>query len=334
MADARFDVLTIGNAIIDVFAKVDDEFLQKEGMDKSIMHLVDAERSEYLYSRLPGNPQHISGGSCCNTAVGVSSLGGNGAFIGKVAEDDLGQIFRKDLTKAGVVYTTPTLIHGTSTARSMIVITPDGERTMNTYLGACQELTVADMDEDLISASALTFMEGYLWDPPEAKRAFVKAGQLAHKHQRLAGITLSDPFCVDRFRDEFINLLRNKTMDVLLANEDEIKSLYQVDNLSDAVKAVQEDCATVAITLGSKGALAIKDGTVSEVPAFKVEQVEDVTGAGDLFASGFLYGLARGQTMDQSLSLGCLCASEIISHVGARPNMSLEQMAKDTGLAL
>ena len=334
MAEARFDVLTIGNAIIDVFAKVDDEFLQKEGMDKSIMHLVDAERSEYLYSRLPGKPQHISGGSCCNTAVGVSSLGGKGAFIGKVAEDDLGTIYRKDLTKAGVFYTTPTLIHGTSTARSMIVVTPDGERTMNTYLGACQELTVADMDEDLICASALTFMEGYLWDPPEAKRAFVKAGQLAHKHQRLAGITLSDPFCVDRFRDEFIALLRNKTMDVLLANEEEVKSLYQVSELSEAIAAVQKDCATVAITLGAKGALAIKDGVVSEVPAFKVDQVEDVTGAGDLFASGFLYGLARGQTMGQSLSLGCLCASEIISHVGARPNVSLEHMARESGLKL
>ncbi len=334
MADARYDVLTIGNAIVDVFAKVDDAFLENEGMDKSIMHLVDAERSEYLYSRLPGQPQHISGGSCCNTAVGVSSLGGQGAFIGKVAEDDLGAIYRKDLTKAGVFYNTPTLIHGTSTARSMIVITPDGERTMNTYLGACQELTVADMDEDLIAASALIFMEGYLWDPPEAKRAFVKAGELAHKHGRQTGISLSDPFCVDRFRDEFVALVRDKTMDVLLANEDEVKSLYQVDTLNDAIAAVQKDCSTVAITLGAKGALAIKDGEISEVAAFPVDNVEDVTGAGDLFASGFLYGLARGQSMEQSLSLGCLCASEVISHVGARPNVNLETLANENGLAI
>jgi len=336
MADAKIDVLTIGNAIVDVFAKVDDSFLTQEGMDKAIMHLVDADRSAYLYGKLPGDRQHISGGSCCNTAVGVASLGGNGAFIGKVADDDLGGIYRSDLEKANVNYATQPLMHGTATARSMIVITPDGERTMNTYLGACQELTVRDIeaDEDQISRAAITFMEGYLWDPAEAKRAFVKAAELAHKHGKKTGITLSDPFCVGRFRDEFVDLIRSGTIDVLLANDEEIKSLYEVSDLNEAVAAVQKDCSTVAITLGSEGAMAIKDGEVTKVPAVKVDNVEDVTGAGDLFASGFLLGLAREKDMAYSLSLGCLCASEIISHVGARPDVVLADLASKAGLSI
>jgi sugar/nucleoside kinase (ribokinase family) len=216
----------------------------------------------------------------------------------------------------------------------MIMVTPEGERTMNTYLGACHDLTEADIWEDQIGSAKITFMEGYLWDPPEAKRAFVKAAHFAHKQERAAAITLSDPFCVNRFRDEFLDLLRSKTCDYVFANVEELKSLYQTDNLSQAVQMVAKDVEIAAITMGEDGAMVIAEGEVITVPAFKVETVEDATGAGDLFASGFLLGLARQQTLEESLKLGCLAASEIISHIGARPERNLEEMAREHGMAI
>ena len=332
MADANFDVLTIGNAIVDVIAPVEDEFLEAEGMEKAIMHLVDAHRSAYLYQQMPDDKRQISGGSSANTAAGVASLGGRAAFIGKVADDDLGDIFEADLKRTGVHYATHRLVGGPATARSMILITSDGERTMNTYLGACQELTEADIHEEVIGAAALTYMEGYLWDPAEAKKAFVRAAHYAHKHERATAFTLSDPFCVHRYRDEFLDLMRSKTIDYVFANIEELKALYQTDDLGAAVQQVAKDAEIAAITMGADGAMAIHNGEIVTVPAFPVDRVVDATGAGDLFASGFLLALARGQELQMALKTGCLAASEVISHIGARPLQDLEELAIEHGL--
>ncbi|MEX0859372.1 MAG: adenosine kinase [Cucumibacter sp.] len=330
----RYDVLTIGNAIVDVLARVGDDFLRREGLTKGIMHLTEWDKVEYLYRAMPQDKRKVSGGSCANTAAGVASLGGRAAFVGKVADDEPGDFFAEDLRRGGTSFKTPPLEHGSATARSMILIAPDGERTMNTYLGACHELTVADIDEDEIGAATITFMEGFLWDPPEAKRAFVQAAEFAHKHGRSAAVTLSDAYCVDRFRGEFLHLLRAGTIDMLLANLAELKSLYQTDDLEAAIGQVSRDCRLAAITMGARGAMTIKDGEKVWVPVFPVEKVEDATGAGDLFAAGFLLGVARGQEMEAALKLGCLCASEVISHIGARPEANLKALAARHGLAV
>ena len=332
MTEAVFDVLTIGNAITDVLAESDDGFLEREGMTKGIMHLIEGERADYLYDLMPEAKQQISGGSAANTAAGVTSLGGRGAFVGKVADDDIGRFFTADLQSAGVAYTTPWLEHGSGSGRSMILITPDGERTMNTYLGACHDLTEQDIFEDDISGALITFMEGYLWDPPEAKRAFVKAAEIAHKHGRAAAITLSDPFCVNRFRGEFLDLMRSRTVDYVFANLEELKALYGTDDVAAAVRQIGSDCQIAAVTMGPKGAMAIRDGEVFTIPAYPVEQVADATGAGDLFASGFLLGIARGMETERALQLGAMAASEIISHVGARPQRDLAEMAREFAL--
>jgi sugar/nucleoside kinase (ribokinase family) len=329
MADTQFDVLTIGNAIVDVIAPVDPAFLAREGMSEGIMHLVDAERSAYLYERMPAARRQISGGSSANTAAGVASFGGRAAFIGKVAADPLGAVFADDFHEIGVHYRVSRLHDGPATARSMILVSPGGERTMNTYLGACQQLTVADIKEAEIGAAAVTYMEGYLWDPAEAKKAFVVAAQFAHKHERPTAITLSDPFCVNRYRDEFLDLMRSKTIDYVFANIEEAKALYQTDNLHDAVQQIAKDCELAAITMGAQGAMAVHEGEIVTVPAYPVDAVVDATGAGDLFASGFLLALSRGRDLRTALSAGCLAASEVISHIGARPIRDLQQMARE-----
>ncbi|WP_127143778.1 adenosine kinase [Pelagibacterium montanilacus] len=329
----RFDVLTIGNAIVDVIAQIDDDFLVREGMTKSIMHLVDAERSAELYEKMPSSKAMISGGSAANTAAGVAALGGRTAFVGKVANDHLGVTFARDLEKAGIFYETGYLEDGPATARSMIFLTDDSERTMNTYLGACQELSEDDIVEETIAAAAITYMEGYLWDPTEAKKAFVKAAHYAHKAERAAAITLSDPFCVNRYRTEFLDLIRSQTMDYVFANIEEVKALYQAD-FDSAVRQIAQDAEVAAITMGARGAMAIANGEIVSVPAFKVDTVADVTGAGDLFASGFLLANARGQSMTEALKLGCLAASEVISHVGARPVADLQELARGEGIAV
>jgi sugar/nucleoside kinase (ribokinase family) len=334
VADTQFDVLTIGNAIVDVIAPIDPAFLKQEGMDEGIMHLVDADRSAYLYDRMPPEKRMISGGSSANTAAGVANLGGRAAFVGKVARDDLGEIFAADFREIGVHYSITPLVDGPATARSMILVSPGGERTMNTYLGACQQLTPADIKEAEIGAALITYMEGYLWDPPEAKKAFVTAAAYAHKHERPTAITLSDPFCVNRFRDEFLDLMRSKTIDFVFANIEEVKALYQTDSLSDAVQAIAKDCELAAITMGSQGAMAVHEGEVVTVPAFPVDAVVDATGAGDLFASGFLLAHARGRDLRTALSAGCLAASEVISHIGARPIRDLGQMAREHSIAI
>ncbi|MCB1517103.1 MAG: adenosine kinase [Hyphomicrobiaceae bacterium] len=334
MSQPRLDLLTIGNAITDIFAQVDDEFLAAEGMTKAIMHLIEHERANYLWDRMPANKKQRSGGSTANSAVGVAALGGTAAFVGKVAEDEIGHFYISDMHSEGVEFTTPMLSHGAGSGRSMILITPDGERTMNTYLGACHDLTEEDIIEDQIAEAATIFMEGYLWDPPEAKLAFVRAAHYAHKHERAAAITLSDPFCVDRFRDEFRDLIRSKTCDYVFANIEELKSLYQTSDFSEAVRQIASEAELAVITLGEDGAMAVQDGEVVSVPAHPVREVIDLTGAGDLFASGFLLGHARGAPLDVSLRLGCLCAAEVIEHVGARPDADLKELAAAHGLSV
>jgi sugar/nucleoside kinase (ribokinase family) len=249
-----------------------------------------------------------------------------------VAADPLGDVFADDLARLEVHYGVSRLHDGPATARSMILLSPDGERTMNTYLGACHQLTEADIKEDEIGAATLTYMEGFLWDPAEAKKAFVLAAHYAHKHERATSFTLSDPFCVNRYRQEFLDLMQSKTIDIVLGNIEELKSLYQTDNLGEAVQQIAKDAELAAITMGADGAMAIHNGEIVTVPAFKVDRVVDATGAGDLFASGFLLAVSRGQDFEEALKLGCLSASEVISHIGARPVRDLEELAKEQGL--
>ena len=332
MTQTRFDVLTIGNAIVDIIAPVEAGFIEREGMQEGIMHLIDTDRAEDLYGKMPASRKQISGGSAANTAAGVASLGGRAAFVGKVADDPLGDVFAADLTDIGVFYGTSRLKNGALTARSMIFLSADGERTMNTYLGACHQLTEADIHPDEIGGAAVTYMDGFLWDPVEAKKAFVLAAHYAHKHERAAAFTLSDPFCVDRYRAEFLDLIRSKTIDYVFANVHELKSLYQTDDLGVAVREIAKDAEVAAITMGAEGAMAVFNGEIISVPAFPVEKVVDATGAGDLFAAGFLLGLARGQTMESALKTGCLAASEVISHIGARPQLDLAELSQKHGL--
>lgn len=333
MTQTRFDVLTIGNAIVDIIAPVEPGFIEAEGMKEGIMHLIDTDRAENLYAKMPLGRQQISGGSAANTAAGVASLGGRAAFVGKVADDPLGDVFESDLDATGVHYATSRLKNGALTGRCMIFVSGDGERTMNTYLGACHELTERDIDPDTIGSAAITYMEGFLWDPVEAKKAFVLAAHYAHKNERAAALTLSDPFCVDRYRAEFLDLIRSKTIDYVFANVHELKSLYQTEDLGEAVREIAKDTELAAITMGADGAMAIYNGEVTSVPAFPVDKVVDATGAGDLFASGFLLGMARGQTLESALKTGCLAASEVISHIGARPQLDLQDLTAEHGLA-
>lgn len=333
MTQTRFDVLTIGNAIVDIIAPVEPGFIEREGMQEGIMHLIDTDRAEDLYAKMPISRQQISGGSAANTAAGIASLGGRAAFVGKVADDVLGDVFEADLNDIGVHYNTSRLKNGALTARSMIFLSEDGERTMNTYLGACHQLTEADIHPDEIGGAAITFMEGFLWDPVEAKKAFVLAAHYAHKHERAAALTLSDPFCVDRFRAEFLDLIRSKTIDYVFANVHELKSLYETDDLGEAVRQIAKDAEVAAITMGADGAMAVFNGEITSVPAFAIDKVVDATGAGDLFASGFLLGLARNQSMESALKTGCLAAHEVISHIGARPQVALDGLVAKHGLA-
>ena len=333
MAQTTFDVLGIGNAIVDIIARTEDDFLVREGLSKSSMHLIDAERAEVLYAHM-GPAIEASGGSAGNTTAGVASLGGHAAFIGKVADDGLGNIYRHDMHATGVHFATPPLKGGAPTARSMIFITPDGERTMNTYLGACQSLSPADIDADVVGRAAITYLEGYLWDPPEAKKAFRRAAEVAHGAGRQVSITLSDAFCVDRYRAEFLDLLRSRTVDILLANDSELRSLYETASLETAVAMLRADCRLSAVTVGGDGALVVTPEKVESVPATPVEAVVDLTGAGDLFSAGFLYGVARDFALGDAARLGCLAAAEVIGHIGPRPGRSLLDLAREAGFPM
>ena len=325
------DVIGIGNAIVDVLARAEDDFLVRHGMAKGAMALIDEARAEAIYAAM-GPAIEISGGSAANTIVGVAAFGGKAAFIGTVKDDTLGRVFAHDIRAAGVGYSTAPFQSGPSTARSYILVTPDGERTMNTYLGAAQLLSAADVPEAEIADAKVTYLEGYLWDPQNAKDAFVKAAAIAHGAQRTVALTLSDSFCVDRYRNEFRALVVNGTVDLLFANESELKSLYQTADFDTAVAALRENAKLAVVTRSEKGALVVTRKKIEAVEAFPVEAVVDTTGAGDLFAAGFLYGYARGLPHATSARLGALAAAEVISHLGARPERNLAELARENKL--
>jgi sugar/nucleoside kinase (ribokinase family) len=326
MPDTRLDVLCIGNAIVDVLANATDAFLEAEGLVKGSMRLIDAGEAERLYAHM-GPARQVSGGSAGNTAAGIAALGGRAGFIGQVAPDELGAFYRHDLTSAGVEFTTPAADGGVPTARSMILVTPDGHRTMNTFLGAAQHLPASALDEDQIRASAILYLEGYLWDPETPRYAMVRATEVAREAGRKVAFTLSDTFCVDRHRDGFNTLLDEKRIDILFANQAEIESLAGVPHLESAVAAVKDRVETLVVTRSEHGALATRGGHQAEVPAEPIDALVDTTGAGDLFAAGFLLGYARGLDLERSLSLGATCAAEVIQHFGARPEADLRALA-------
>lgn len=332
MTAFRYDVLALGNAIVDVIARAEDDFLVTHAVQRGAMTLIDEARAESLYAAM-GPGRVVSGGSAANTIAGVASFGGRGAFVGKVRDDELGALYRHDLTSLGVAFDTANATQGPKTARCLIVVTPDGQRSMNTYLGACQGLSTADIAPDAIRASAYVYLEGYLWDPPAAKDAFRAAADIAHAAGRRVALTLSDSFCVDRWRDEFVSLIRNGVVDIVFANEHELMSLYTTSDFDTAVAQLRGEGVLGVVTRSEHGALAVtRDETVA-APAFPVERVVDTTGAGDLFAAGFLYGLARERDARDCLRLGALAAAEIISHIGARPEVSLADLARQNGLA-
>ena len=330
MTGAALDVLCIGNAIVDVIARVDDGFVEKHGLVKGSMNLIDEARAEDLYGDM-GQAIEVSGGSAGNTAAGVASFGGRAGYFGKVKADQLGAIYAHDMRAQGVRFDSVAATGGPATARSFILVTPEGERTMNTYLGACVNLTTADIDRDIVSGSKITYLEGYLWDRPEAKEAFKLAARIAHGAGRMTSITLSDSFCVERHRDSFLDLIRNG-IDIVFANEAEIKSLYQTQNFDGALQAIRKDCPIAVLTRSAAGCVVVRGGEVHSASAYPVSKVVDVTGAGDLFAAGFLYGFTNGKSLPQCAQLGALAAAEIISHIGARPEVNLKAHARALGL--
>jgi sugar/nucleoside kinase (ribokinase family) len=333
MADARYDVLGIGNAIFDVLVQTDEGFLGRHGMTKGGMALIDEARAASIYGDM-GPATEMSGGSAANTIVGLANLGARAAYVGKVKDDQIGRLYSHDIRAAGVAFETKAASGGPATGCSYILVTPDGERTMNTYLGAAQELMPSDIDAEQIAASSIVYLEGYLWDPQSAKEAFVKAATIAHGAGRQVALTLSDSFCVDRYRDEFLDLMRKGTVDLVFANEAELHSLYQTSDFDTALKQLRQDTKLGVVTRSEKGCVvASKDG-VTAVPAFPIPKLVDTTGAGDLFAAGFLFGLVRNAGHENAGRLGALAAAEVIQHIGARPIADLKQLAAKNGLAL
>lgn len=328
MPDPRLDVLAIGNAIVDIIAVTDDAFLSLEGLEKGSMRLIDAAEATRLYDHM-GPAREVSGGSAGNTAAGVAALGGRSGFIGQVAEDQLGEIFRHDIRGVGVEFETPPIDIGVPTARSMVLVTPDGQRTMNTFLGAAQHLPAEAIDPKQIEDAAILYLEGYLWDPEVPRRAMTQAIEIARGAGRKVAFTLSDSFCVDRHRDGFLQLIEGRFVDILFANEDEIRSLTGAADLEAAVAEVAAKVPLLVVTRSEKGALAVAGGERADVPAEPVEKVVDTTGAGDLFAAGFLAAHARGEGLERSLRTGAIAAAEVISHYGARPEADLEALVAE-----
>jgi sugar/nucleoside kinase (ribokinase family) len=331
MTTAKYDVLGIGNAIFDVLVQTDEKFLSTHGMTKGGMALIDEARASSIYQSM-GPATEMSGGSAANTIVGIANLGARAAYVGKVRDDQIGRLYIHDIRAAGVAFETKPAKDGPATGCSYILVTPDGERTMNTYLGAAQELMPADIDAAEVAASGIIYLEGYLWDPKSAKEAFVKASTIAHEAGRQVALTLSDSFCVGRYRDEFLDLMRKGTVDLVFANEAELTSLYQTADFDAALKQLQGDTKLGIVTRSEKGCVvASKDG-IKAVPAFPIQKMVDTTGAGDLFAAGFLFGLVRGASHEDAGRLGALAAAEVIQHIGARPQVSLKELAKKNGL--
>ncbi|MBR0812261.1 MULTISPECIES: adenosine kinase [Bradyrhizobium] len=331
MADVKYDVLGIGNALFDVLVRTDEAFLARHGMAKGSMSLIDEGRAAAIYKDM-GPATEVSGGSAANTIVGIGSLGARAAYVGKVKDDQIGKLYVHDIRAAGVAFNTPAATDGPATGCSYILVTDDGERTMNTYLGAAQDLSPADIDPAEIAGAGIVYLEGYLWDPKNAKDAFVKAAKIAHDARRKVALTLSDSFCVDRYRDEFLSLMRNGTVDIVFANESELHSLYMTSDFDTALKQLRNDANLGIVTRSEKGCMVVSSEDAVAAPAFPVNKVVDTTGAGDLFAAGFLFGLARNLAYKQCGELGALAAAEVIQHIGARPQVSLKELAQQRGL--
>jgi sugar/nucleoside kinase (ribokinase family) len=321
----ELDVVGIGNALVDVLSHEDEAFLERHGLVKGTMHLVDEARARQIYEAM-GPGIEISGGSAANTIVGVASFGGRAHYVGKVRNDQLGEVFSHDLRSVGVHYTTPMATRGPSTGRCLIVVTSDAQRTMNTYLGASTQLGPADVDPRLVARGRILYLEGYLFDPPAAQEAFRAAADIAHGAGRKVALTLSDPFCVERHRAVFLDLVQ-RHVDVLFANEMEICALYQVNDFDAAVARVRDHCDIAALTRSERGSVIVAGDDMRVVDAQSVDTVIDTTGAGDLYASGFLFGLSRGMPLALCGRLGALAAAEVISHVGARPLKPLGELA-------
>jgi sugar/nucleoside kinase (ribokinase family) len=329
---SKFDVLCIGNAIVDIIARCDENFLVDNEIIKGAMNLIDADRAELLYSRM-GPAIEASGGSAGNTAAGLASFGSRSAYFGKVSADQLGKIFSHDIRALGVHFETKPLEGTPPTARSMIFVTPDGERSMNTYLGACVELGPEDIEPDVVANSKVTYFEGYLWDPPRAKDAIRLCAEIGHKQGREMSMTLSDPFCVGRYREEFLELMRSGTIDIVFANAEEAKSLYETDNFEHAVSQLRKDCKIAAITRSEHGSVIVRGDERFDIDAIDIGEVVDTTGAGDLYAAGFLHGYANGKPLDECGKLGSLAAGLVIQQIGPRPQLSLKDAARDAGFA-
>ena len=328
MVETRFDIVGIGNAIVDIVGSVDDAFLDSHGLEKGAMTLVDSDTSERLYQAMDPEIQ-CSGGSGANTVAVLASLGGKGVYVGKVNNDELGGIFRRDIGELGITFDTAALNDGPPTARCMVFVTPDAERTMQTYLGACVELCPDDIDEATIADAQITYMEGYLWDRPQAKEAFLKAARIAHASGNLVSLSLSDSFCVNRHRDEFLNLVRDH-VDVLFANEDEIIALYGAGTFDEALQKVRSQCGIAALTRGAHGSVVVSGTDIHVLGVEKVEKVVDTNGAGDAYAGGFLFGLTQGYTLAECGRIGSMASAEIIGHLGARPQASLKDIVAKT----
>lgn len=330
MSEPSLGVIAVGNALLDVLSNATEEFIQDQhqqhGMEKGSMTLIDEARAVDLYTLMKDSVE-TSGGSAANTMAGFASCGGKGGFIGKVADDALGKIFVNDIKSLGLTYETTPLIVGAPTGRCLILITPDAHRTMNTFLGASVELSPNDIDEDLIAQAKITYLEGYLFDKDRAKSAFIAAAEAAHENGHKVALTLSDPFCVDRHRSDFLRLVESH-VDILFANEDEIKSLFMQDDFDDAISAVSKNVEVAAITRSEKGAVIIAGDQKIKISAEPVEKVVDTTGAGDQFAAGFLYGYTEGEDLETCGRYGAIAAAEVISHVGPRPLVSLADLLK------
>ena len=322
-----YDVVGVGNALVDMIAMVDDDFLGVHDMVKGSMALIETDRAVQL-SQAVGASTRTSGGSGANTLAGIASLGGDVAFIGKVADDEFGAVFADDMKKIGVDFRSGGSDSSVPTGRCIIAVTPDAQRTMNTYLGISTQLSFGDISSDVIAAGAILYLEGYLFDRDEAKDAFRKAAALAHSNGRVVSLTLSDSFCVDRHRADFQSLVKND-IDILFANEDELKSLYETTDFDAAVQLLRKDCHIAAVTRSEKGSVIVTRDDVHEVPAAPVSQVVDTTGAGDLFAAGFLRGLTQGKDLTSCARIGAIAAAEVISHVGPRPLVSLASLLPD-----
>jgi sugar/nucleoside kinase (ribokinase family) len=326
MSQTRYDVLCIGNAIVDVIADTDDAFLSKQGLHKGSMRLIDEAEAVRLYDAM-GPGREISGGSAGNTAAGLAALGLKAAFIGQVADDQLGMIYRHDIESQGIDFLVDARNDVGATARSLILVTPDAQRTMNTFLGAAQLLETGSIDLDAVAESGIIYLEGYLWDPEAPRAAMEAAIEAAHAAGRKVAFTLSDTFCVDRHRDGFWKLLRDGKIDILFANEAEAASMVMVNDIEEAIRELAKFAPTVVVTRSEEGATALSGDERADVPAEPLERLVDTTGAGDLFAAGFLAGQARGLGLEASLKLGAIAAAEVIQHYGARPETDLRQLA-------